>query len=299
MNEKTIFEAGMTVVAAMIVESQAVRSIALHDRTNFSEYWICAATPKGGNPRGSQESNAVLTMNYQNSAFTLIELIVVLAVIGILVAMGSFAFQGLLSSNQFSRNVYQLADEVKLARSYALANNTYVYLGLTEVDRTQNPGSTPQVPGIGRVDVGLVATTDGVSFDSTNYNGNNLMLVRPVACLDMLHIASSLPAATSGGMARPSANVTNLNSGSPLFATSFSLPLGTPLGAGQYNLSLSIPFNPQGAITINGNAVQYVEIDLLPCLGSVSPSSPASSSQGNQAAVIVDGSTGAVTVCRP
>jgi len=43
----------------------------------------------GGNPRGSQESNAVLTMNYLNSAFTLIDLLVVLAVIGIPVAMGS------------------------------------------------------------------------------------------------------------------------------------------------------------------------------------------------------------------
>jgi prepilin-type N-terminal cleavage/methylation domain-containing protein len=297
--KETIFEAVMTVVAAMTMDAQAARSNALHDRTSFSEYWVSAANPKGGKSRGSQESNAMLTMNYPNSAFTLIELIVVLAVIGILVGIGSLAFQGIQSSNQFSRNVYQLADEVKLARSYALANNTYVYLGLTEVDRTQNPGSTPQVAGIGRVDVGLVATTDGVRFDSTNYSGANLVQVRPVACLDMLHIASSLPAATSGGMTRPSANVTNLNSGSPLFATSFSLPLGLPLSAGQYNFTLSIPFNPQGAITINGNAVQYVEIDLLPCVGSLSPANPVSSSQGNQAALIVDGSTGAVTVCRP
>ncbi len=289
----------MTVVTPMIVDLKAVLPIALHDRSTFSEYRAGAATPKSGNPHGSQKSNAGLTMNYLNSAFTLIELIVVLAVIGILVTMGSFAFLGVQSSNQFSRNVYQLADEVKFARSYALANNTYVYLGLAEVDRAQNPGATPQVAGIGRVDMGLVATKDGVRFDSTNYKSDNLALIRPVVFLDMLHIAASLPAAVSGGMARPSANVTNLNSGSPLYATSFSLPLGSPLGAGQYNFLLSIPFNPQGAITINGSAVQYVEIDLLPCVGSLSPANPVSSNQGNQAALIVDGSTGAVTVCRP
>jgi prepilin-type N-terminal cleavage/methylation domain-containing protein len=238
-------------------------------------------------------------MNHPNSAFTLLELIVVMAVVGILVVLGSLAFQGLQSSNQFSRDVYQLADEVKLARSYAMANDTYVYLGLTEVDRAQNPGATPQVAGTGRVNVGLVATADGVSFNSTIYNPADLVLVRPVASLDMLHIASSLPAATTGGMARPSDNVNNLTSGSPLYAMSFSLPLGSPLGTGKYNFSLSIPFNPEGAITMNGSAVQYVEIDLLPCFGTSIPLNPVSASQGNQAALILDGSTGAVTVCRP
>jgi len=289
----------MTVVAAMIVDSHAVRSIALHDKTSFGKYLIGAARPQGGNPRGSQESNAVLTMNYLNSAFTLIELIVVLAVIGILVAMGSFAFKGLLSSNQFSRNVYQLADEIKLARSYALANDTYVYLGLVETDQTQDSGATPQVAGIGRVDVGLVATKDGTTFDSTNYNSSDLVLIRPVATLDMIHIATSLPPATSGGMARPSNNVNNLESGSALFTTAFSLPLGSNLGTGKYNFVRSIPFNPEGEITVSGTAVQYVEIDLLPCFGAAVPAVPASPNQGNQAALIVDGATGAFTVFRP
>ncbi len=289
----------MTVGVAMIVDSRMPRSNGLHGGPGFSEYRQVAVPLKGGKPRGSQESNAMSTITYLNSGFTLVELIVVLAVIGVLVALASLAFQGLQSSSEFSRNVYQLADELRLARSYALANDTYVYLGLTEVDRSQNPGSSPQVAGIGRVDVGLVATKDGVRFDSTNYNSGNLVLVRPVAHLDMLHIASSLPAATSGGMARPSANVTNLDSGSPLFATAFSLPLGTPLGAGQNNFSLSIPFDPQGAITVNGSTVQYVEIDLLPYVGTVSASIPVSPSQGNQAALMVDGSTGAVTIFRP
>ena len=236
-------------------------------------------------------------MHNSTAAFTLIELIVVMAIIGILALVGSMAFQGTQSANRFSRNVYQLADEIKLARSYAMANDTYVYLGLVETDQTQDSGATPQVAGIGRVDVGLVATKDGTSSDSTNYNSSNLVLIRPVASLDTIHIAGSLPAATSGGMARPSNNVTNLESGAALFATAFSLPLGSNLGTGKYNFTLSIPFNAQGAITVNGSAVRYVEIDLVPCVGTAVPS--VSSNQGNQAALIVDGATGAVTVFRP
>jgi prepilin-type N-terminal cleavage/methylation domain-containing protein len=238
-------------------------------------------------------------MHNSTAAFTLLELIVVLAIMGTLALIGSMAFQGLQNANRFSQNVYQLADAIKLARSYAVANDTYVYLGVTETDQTQNPGSTPQVAGTGRVDIGLVATKDGTAFDSTNYNSSDLVLIRPAATLDMIHITNSLPAATSGGMARPSNNVNNLESGSALFATAFSLPLGSNQGAGKYNFTLSIPFNPQGAITVNGSAVQYVEIDLVPCVGAAIPTGPTSANQGNQAALIVDGATGAITVYRP
>jgi prepilin-type N-terminal cleavage/methylation domain-containing protein len=238
-------------------------------------------------------------MHNSTAAFTLIELMVVMAIMGTLALIGIMAFQGLQNANRFSRNVYQLADEIKLARSYSVANDTYAYLGVTETDQTQNPGSTPQVAGIGRVDVGLVATKDGTNFDSTNYNSSDLVLVRPTASLDMIHIDASLPPATSGGMARPSNNVNNLESEATLFATAFSLPLGSNQGAGKYNFVRSIPFNPQGTITVNGSAVQYVEIDLVPCVGATVPSSPASANQGDQAAIIVDGATGAITVYRP
>jgi hypothetical protein len=185
-----------------------------------------------------------------------------------------------------------LSDDIQLARSYAKGENIYVYLGLTQVDRSQNSGASPQVAGFGRVIEGMVATTDGTS----NNTSINLTQVRPPEAFDMLYIAPSLPAATTGGMARPSTNVSNIEGGSSIFASPFSLPTGSALNAGKYNFTVSIAFNPQGAITANGSAVPWVEVDLQPYSGN--PAAPAST-QGNQAALIIDGATGAVSVFRP
>jgi len=222
----------------------------------------------------------------------LVELLVVVALIGILTALALPSLQGLQRSGGFNKNVFQLADDIHLARTYAMSESSYVYLGLTEIDRNQNPGASPQVAGVGKVIVGMVGTTDGTSNNATT----NLTQLRPPQVLDMLYIASSLPAGTSGGMARPSTNVSNYEGGSSIFLSPFALPPGSALNAGKYNFSTSIAFNPQGAVTATGSAVQWAEIDLQPYSGN--PAAPANAT-GNQAALIIDGATGAVTVYRP
>src|SRR5258708_3064969 len=90
------------------------------------------------------------TLIPKNAAgFTLVELLTVISIAGILAILGVPAVQSLQNAGGFNKSVYAMADSINLARSYAMANNTYVYVGLTEVDRTQNILASPQVVGNG------------------------------------------------------------------------------------------------------------------------------------------------------
>ena len=261
----------------------------------------------------SSLQDALLPVFFVSGGFSLVELMVVLGIISILALLAVPELQSLQKSGNFSRQVYDMVDSINFARSYALGENTYVYLGLTEVDRTQNPGASPQKPGPGRVALAAVAAKDGtrgVSLTSNSWinyaNGGNLLLIRPVQEFDFLYLAPELPDPASGGMARPSTSngVQLIKDGATVFpsppfaSTPFSIPLGSAVGSGKYNFNSAIPFNPQGQIILNGSAVQWLEIDLQPYVGAVPPSTP-SANQGNQAAIVVDGATGAISIYRP
>jgi prepilin-type N-terminal cleavage/methylation domain-containing protein len=249
------------------------------------------------------------------AGFTLIELLVVMAIIALLTFILIPALAGLQKAGSFSKGVYDMSDAINFARSSAMGGNTFVYLGLTELDRTQAPGANPQQAGLGEVALAAVSTTDGTSDTTTannittwtNYNGSNLTLLRPVQIFDFLYIAPQfqLPTATSGGMGRPSQGVDYLKVGSTLFPTAtfpttpFSVPLGASTTGGKYNFTSAIPFSPQGSIVLNGTAAQWIEIDLQPYQGGAAPAAPASATQGNQAALMIDGATGSITVYRP
>jgi len=70
-------------------------------------------------------------------AFTLIELLIVLAIIGALAALSMPAFKGFGQGNALAAAERQMADDIGLARQYAIKNRALVYLVF----------AVPQTPG--------------------------------------------------------------------------------------------------------------------------------------------------------
>lgn len=69
-----------------------------------------------------------LARSGRRTAFTLIELLMVIAIIALLAAMGIPAITGLTNSNRSAGASRQLANDLKLARSKAIAERTTVYV---------------------------------------------------------------------------------------------------------------------------------------------------------------------------
>jgi prepilin-type N-terminal cleavage/methylation domain-containing protein len=211
-------------------------------------------------------------------AFTLVELLVVIGIIALLLVLASASISGIKGSSDFNNSLTQINAALEQARTYAIANSTYVFVGFTEVDGTQSTQNNPQTAGAGRVVVVTMASQDGtLGYDATlntgttawstswgsNYNsGSNLVLVGRPLYLNNLHMATTLfPTAASGGMSgrqtlvSPTGNLTTPNAkkelliGAAYWATAanaicpFTFPLGTAITAGAGAVNGQYNFN--------------------------------------------------------
>jgi Tfp pilus assembly protein FimT len=233
------------------------------------------------------------------------------------------ALTSIKSAGDLSSAAYEIAGVLDNARSYAMANNTYVFVGFEEVQAGQGSSAPSQTPGTGTLAIAAVASRDGTrDYDVMNQNlpasawgtgvsnvnvttGANLIAINSLQRFENLHMsASALPA--TGGMARTiptGANGTgsilgSVGSGGNTCVTPFAWPLGKAMGSGQYSFQTVINFNPQGVARIQFNnnqdaIVQCIEIDLQQTHGTVV-------SSGSNAAVIqVDCMTGSTHIYRP
>jgi prepilin-type N-terminal cleavage/methylation domain-containing protein len=244
--------------------------------------------------------------------FTLLELLIVVGIIGLLLVLIAPAFTTIKGGTDVTSAAYTIKGALDTARTYAMANNTYTWIGFKEVDVSQSASVSPQISGTGRLAFAIVASKDGMrGYDITNpnlpapawtnyNNGANLVAVGKLQYLENFHLAGTLTMA--GNMARPnvSSNYIILNA-PPASAsvTPFDWPLGSALDVGQYSFKKVINFDPQGVARIqystNADTISpYTEIGLQQTHGTtVDTNNP------NVVAIQLGGVGGSVRIYRP
>jgi len=253
-------------------------------------------------------------------AFSLLELIAVVAIIGVVMAFLVPAYTSIKSASDLVQATNGVAGALERARTYAMANNLYVYVGITEVNSDVPAQTTPQTPatgsGGGRLAMVAVAVRDGTrGYDLlsmlpnpawTAYNrGAALIPLGKLETFENVHLAASLGTTPeTGSMARPAVSGSYILGNSACKSiTPFSWPLASDIGGGQYTFDKVIQFDPQGVARIQYSTNQdiivgWMEVALQQTHGSIIPSESASPT-GAIAAVQIDGMTGAVRVYRP
>ncbi|MBA3542886.1 MAG: prepilin-type N-terminal cleavage/methylation domain-containing protein [Chthoniobacterales bacterium] len=267
-------------------------------------------------PRGRQSAFTLPEPRERVSAFTLVEMLVVIAIVLVLTLLLAPAFTSLKSAGDVTSAAYSIGGLLEQARSYAMANNTYVWIGFKEVDVSKDSSVSPQTIGTGRVAIAIVASRDGTrGYDASNSslpnpawanynNGANLVAISKLQRFENIHFATTLNGfgnqpPTSGNMARPYIISNNYVVGNAApSVTPFDWPLGSALNVGQYSFQKVFYFDPQGVArtqtSSNTDGIgAYMEVGLQQTNGTTVSSSP------NVAALQIDCMTGSVRKYRP
>ncbi len=218
-------------------------------------------------------------------AFSLVELLVVMGVIVILAALAVPAMNAIRGAGDVTSSAYEIMGALEQARSHAMANNTYVFVGFFEEDGAVS--GSAGTPGTGRVVVASAASADGTRGYSSTGSVTRLdatasalrSVMRPVK-LDNLHLdelpasvpprSDTAPNAYQVGAADFAKRPSSASGGSlvPNEAT-FSHPLGASSGSAQYTFQKIIQFDPRGnASKIRDTPPRLIEIGLRPARGN-------------------------------
>lgn len=100
------------------------------------------------------------------AGFTLLELLVVIGVVVLLMVLIAPAFTSVKGSNDVTSAAYTIKGVLEQARTFAMANNTYVWVGFYEENSTAlaPTNATPPYPGVGRLLLAAVYSTDGTKI---------------------------------------------------------------------------------------------------------------------------------------
>ncbi len=263
------------------------------------------------------------------SAFTLLELLIVVGIIGLLLVLIAPAFTTIRGGTDVTSAAYTIKGVLDTARTYAKANNTYTWIGFFEEDVSQ---SSPAAAGIGRLVMSIVASKDGTTVYNPNSQTNpdpidptKLAQVGKLVKIDNIHLPLFAIGSGTGEVfeTRPAlqndpvavynySRFGEINATVPDTApyTNSQFPFWYPLSAAsqlqaQYYFQKTLQFSPTGECRMNStyDVRQVIEVGLLQTHGTAVPAPIGGSGStliygGNVAAVQITGFGGSVKIYR-
>ena len=220
----------------------------------------------------------------QSGAFTLLELMVVIGIMLIVAALLAPAVNTMRTAGDITAAADTITGALQQGRAHAMANNTYVWVGLYEENAGASTptSSTPPYPGRGRVVIGTVASVDGTKiFDdgdpSAGLPANRIRQVGKLITIEGIHLTDI--GAPSGGDpnkldGRPDLPYTDgqglsadhFNRISSESADSTRFPFTTQA----YTFHKTVRFNPRGEANLNStySLKRVAEIGVRPTNGT-------------------------------
>jgi hypothetical protein len=193
--------------------------------------------------------------------------LIVMSIVALLLVLMGPAFTSLKSGTDVTSAAYTIKGVLDTARTYAMANNTYTWVGFYEEDVSQS-STCPPTAGTGRVVMSIVASKDGTKVydaNSTSIDPTRLIQVGKSVKIENIHLGR-LPLGTGTGDtfdSRPSPTPAPVDdsrfgelNGSPTAPTTnsqypFQYPVGSPAPTACYTFQKTLQFNPRGESNIN------------------------------------------------
>ncbi len=188
--------------------------------------------------------------------FSLIELLVVLAIMGIIAGIGIPSIMSVMNSGAMNQTAVEVEGTLEQARQYAVAQNTHVWVAFNT--KTQN--------GINILTIAVVASNDGTDPTTSNtifpVPSSAFSVVSKIRTFKQVQLINagtftatqvhSLPATPATGTANDLADS----------ATSASFSLQIPGEASATNFPKSVEFTPSGQARNGANPIDVIEFAL-------------------------------------
>lgn len=251
----------------------------------FAPYRVKARPPLGAG--GHVRSCNARSYQSAAKAFTLVEL---LAVIGVMVFLMTMVTQmggrgG--DARKLKKSADTLMGALEQGRTYAMANNTYTWVGFfEEKGDVAWTASSVSAPGTGRVVAAVVASKTGLASALTSTTGTDTMSVTKLQICESTHLAN----------APFNANLSDLNAVTfENIAGSFKYAVGGVNN--KYTFDKVVQFNSLGEATgLNGLPIAGIIFGVTQARGVMVPGDAASTASAID--IYVNGFTGRARLLR-